>query len=86
MHAPDTTHAEFEELASGESNGIAVQLLWARMEDSVVVAVSDHFAGAAFAIGVGDSSPMDVFNHPYAYAAVRRVPIGERAEAGLHAA
>jgi hypothetical protein len=63
------THTGFEELASRDSNGIAVSLLWHRGNKSVRVAVFDASTDSAFQLEVGNAAPLDVFNHPYAYAA-----------------
>jgi hypothetical protein len=71
-----------DELASRESNGIAVYLLWDRSKDLVVVTVIDRATDAAFSIEVDDASPMDVFHHPFAYAAFRNVST-ERRELSL---
>jgi hypothetical protein len=62
-----------EELADRESNGIRVSLIWNRDDDSVRVFVYDASTDSAFQLEVGEASPLDVFNHPFAYAAFRRV-------------
>ena len=59
----------FEELAFRASNGIEVALLWKKEENEVSVAVNDASTGDAFEIPVGAHSALDVFHHPYAYAA-----------------
>ena len=61
----------FEELAYRENDGIEVSLLWNRASDSVTVFVSDTKSGDTFELAVGTDSPLEVFNHPYAYAAAR---------------
>jgi hypothetical protein len=62
------------ELHTRESNGIHVRLLWCERDGRVSVAVNDARTGEAFAIEVRDGeSAMDVFHHPFAYAAWRRV-------------
>jgi hypothetical protein len=66
------THTEtYEELASRESNGIRVSLMWSRAGNDVKVAVYDAATDSAFELEVGTASPLDVFNHPFAYAAFR---------------
>jgi hypothetical protein len=63
------------ELHSRTNDGIHVRLLWHQPEDRVVVAVDDAKTGDSFIVGVqSNESPMDVFHHPYAYAAWRRIP------------
>jgi hypothetical protein len=64
----DTTG--MRELASRIADGIHVRLLWSSHDDRVVVSVDDAKTGDAFAIDVpaGDRA-LEVFHHPYAYAA-----------------
>ena len=63
------------ELHSRTNDGIHVRLLWHRPDDRVVVAVDDAKTGDSFVVGVrSDESAMDVFHHPYAYAAWHRIP------------
>jgi hypothetical protein len=67
---------QYEELATRESNGIHVQLLWNRADDDLKVAVYDASTDSAFELAVLDASPLDVFDHPFAYAAFRGVDFG----------
>jgi hypothetical protein len=62
------------ELDRRHSDGIHVRLLWSREDDRVAVAVADTKTGAAFVVEIrrGDSA-LDVFHHPYAYAAWQRI-------------
>ena len=63
------------ELDSRTNDGIHVRLLWHATDDGVVVAVDDAKTGDSFVVHVqSDESPMDVFQHPYAYAAWYRIP------------
>jgi hypothetical protein len=73
MTATTHTSTRFEELMSREANGISVSLLWNRHEDSVVVCVFDASTDTSFELDVEDARPLDVFNHPYAYAAFRGI-------------
>jgi hypothetical protein len=58
------------ELNSRTNDGIQVRLLWCEIEDRVTVAVDDVKTGQAFTVDVRtDQRAMDVFNHPFAYAA-----------------
>jgi hypothetical protein len=58
------------ELHSRINDGIRVRLLWRKHDDRVVVAVDDAKTGDAFVLDVrSGESAMDVFHHPYAYAA-----------------
>ena len=67
------------ELDRRTSDGIEVQLLWCQNDGRVTVAVTDTKTGEAFELPVRDGeSALEVFHHPYAYAARpqhRRVPI-----------
>jgi enolase len=62
------------ELDSRTNDGIHVRMLWSEHDGRVAVAVSDAKTGDAFAIEVraGDRA-LDVFHHPYAYAASRDI-------------
>ena len=58
------------ELHHRANDGIAVRLLWDRLDGRVVVAVDDAKKGESFVVGVREhDNPLDVFHHPYAYAA-----------------
>ena len=60
MHELDRPHAD----------GIHVRLLWHPSDDRVAVAVADTKAGDAFVIAVRNGErALEVFHHPYAYAA-----------------
>jgi hypothetical protein len=70
---PPAAH-QLRELDRRSNHGIDVALLWDERDNRVVVAVSDARAGTAFEIELraGDE-PLDVFHHPYAYAAWRGI-------------
>lgn len=58
------------ELHSRRSDGVHVQMLWCQQSGRVFVIVADEKKGDTFAIEVPDGEkPLEVFNHPYAYAA-----------------
>jgi hypothetical protein len=58
------------ELDSRTSDGIHVRLLWDPIDDGVSVAVNDAKTGEAFEVPVPDRrQAIEVFLHPYAYAA-----------------
>ena len=60
------------ELDSRTNDGIHVRLLWHPHDARLSVAVHDTKTGEAFALPVPDGGlALDVFHHPYAYAAVR---------------
>ena len=67
--ASTTSHRE---LNHRHNDGIDVWLMWDPGTDSVHVRVRDAKAGSAFEIPVtAPHAAMDVFHHPYAYAAHR---------------
>ena len=57
------------ELASRESDGVLVQLLWHPEDDAVTVSVNDSRAGHRFELVVDRRRALDAFYHPFAYAA-----------------
>lgn len=72
------------ELDHRSNDGIDVWLLWSTPNDHIIVSVADAKTGECFELDVRDGdSPMDVFRHPYAYAAWQgidtRSPVGARA-------
>ena len=58
------------ELDHRSSNGIDVFLLWCPADDTLAVVVSDESADS-FELVVSPHEALDVFDHPYAYAAYR---------------
>lgn len=57
------------ELDRRQSDGIDVRLRWNQTDDLVVVAVFDAKTGDAFELRAAPHQALDVFHHPYAYAA-----------------
>lgn len=69
-----TAHTAVRELAHRSTDGLEVTLRWHSETNVVSVAVSDAKSGEEFDLVVGDGeNALDVFHHPYAYAATRRV-------------
>jgi hypothetical protein len=65
---------QYRELDHRTNDGIDVWLLWNHPADEVVVAVFDAKSGEAFEIPVRDRErALDVFHHPFAYAAHYRI-------------
>jgi hypothetical protein len=58
-----------QELAVRAGNGIEVSLLWTRHEDRLTVLVWDEREGESFTLAARRDNALDVFYHPYAYAA-----------------
>jgi carotenoid cleavage dioxygenase-like enzyme len=64
------------ELAERETDGILVTLLWESDTDGLSVTVHDGRTGEEFAVAASAYNAMDVFHHPFAYAAQRgRLPV-----------
>jgi hypothetical protein len=58
------------ELDQRSHDGIDVRLLWRKRDNQVLVAVADRKTGDQFEIAVrAGQRALDVFHHPYAYAA-----------------
>jgi hypothetical protein len=58
------------ELDRRTGDGIEVRLLWCQNDSRVTVAVTDTKTGEAFELPVREGErPLEVFHHPYAYAA-----------------
>jgi hypothetical protein len=57
------------ELAHRSSDGIDVALLWSRTTGRLLVAVADQRDGTTFTVDAPREKALDVFNHPFAYAA-----------------
>jgi hypothetical protein len=58
------------ELDSRSGDGIDVRLLWCQTDGHVTVAVTDRKSGEAFEVPVREGERvLEVFHHPYAYAA-----------------
>jgi hypothetical protein len=60
------------ELDHRNANGIDVTLSWCSVRNTLFVTVVDE-AGDSFELEVGAHEALDVFHHPYAYAAFRSV-------------
>jgi len=60
-----------------ETDGLEVELLWDERNNLVRVAVLDAKTGDSFELVLSDcDNALDVFHHPYAYAAHRGVDYG----------
>ena len=69
-----TTWHDRRDLAHRAVDGLEVSLLWCDRTGTVSVAVWDTKSGDAFELVVGEGErALDVFHHPYAYAAFRGV-------------
>jgi hypothetical protein len=64
----------YRELAYRANDGVEVVLFWQQNTDHLTVAVSDDRSGTYFELAAARDQALDVFNHPYAHAAVRGLP------------
>lgn len=71
------------ELARRTSGAVEIALVWHMVTDNLSVSVKDASKGTAFQLAVDAAEAMDVFHHPYAYAASRGVEFGQRERAEL---
>lgn len=66
------TTTDIRELDHRTADGVEVALLWHASRDFLSVVVSDTRAGEAFELVLDErDDALDVFHHPYAYAAYR---------------
>jgi hypothetical protein len=73
-HHPDHGPARVV-LAVRRNAGIQVTLLWAADTDAVAVRVRNHETDDRFELAVEPgTNALDVYEHPYAYAARRGIP------------
>jgi hypothetical protein len=69
MAGTSATQEPYRELAHRTNDGVEVVLLWHQPSDELIVTVSDERNGAYFELPAEPRRALDVFNHPYAYAA-----------------
>jgi hypothetical protein len=63
------TDSTLTELNHRSADGIEVSLLWSRGTNSLTVAVEDSRSGISFEVPAPAERALDVFEHPFAYAA-----------------
>jgi hypothetical protein len=67
--SPETL-TTLRELHSRITDGLQVRLLWCQANGRLFVAVNDFTTGEAFSVEVPKGKrPLEVFTHPFAYAA-----------------
>lgn len=69
MASTKATQELYRELAHRENDGVEVVLFWHQPTNELTVTVSDERNGAYFELSAQPHRALDVFNHPYAYAA-----------------
>jgi hypothetical protein len=73
MATTTTVNGSLRELAHRENDGVEVTLYWNQRSDALVVSVLDARTGDFFELEAPRESALDVFYHPYWYAASRGV-------------
>jgi hypothetical protein len=63
--------ATYTELAQRTGDSVAVSLLWRREDNRLKVTVSYTTTGEEFELDAHPENALDVFYHPFAYAAFR---------------
>lgn len=72
------------ELDHRTSDRIDVWLLWRESDNQVLVSVADEKTGDMFTIELREGErPLDVFHHPYAYAAFHGIDVSAPPERRL---
>ena len=82
----DTAHVaidDWRELASRDSDGLEVSLLWSKATDRVKVTVADSRLDESFELDVAGADALAAFHHPFAYAADRGIGFGDGARESL---
>jgi hypothetical protein len=74
MALTEATHHAFRELAHRANDGVDVVLFWQDGTNELTVRVSDGRSGAHFELAADPREALDVFYHPYSYAAFMGVP------------
>jgi hypothetical protein len=63
-----TTSNGLKELASRETDGLVVSLLWSDVDNSVKVVVADTKLLQRFELAVASDCALDAYHHPFLYA------------------
>ena len=78
-----TAYPGTRELAFRSNDGMDVALLWHTANDLLSVVVADSRTDERFELVLDHDDPaMDVFHHPFAYAARRGLELGDRTRHG----
>jgi hypothetical protein len=66
------------ELAHRSDEGLEVSLLWKETTAELIVTVLDARSGELLEVAAQPENALEVFNHPYAYPALRRFECPKR--------
>ena len=84
LNSAPVTIADWRELASRESDGLAVSLLWSKSADRVKVVVDDAKLDEQFELDVAGAEALAAFHHPFAYAAAEGVSFCDAVGESIH--
>ena len=72
--SPITTDtSQWKELATRDSDGLTVSLVWSPATDAVKVTVADSRLDHEFELHVDGADALSAFHHPFAFAAVEGI-------------
>jgi hypothetical protein len=74
VEASPNTYSSSRELAYRETDGLEVTLFWNEGNGRLAVAVLDTRTRKYFEVEAARDKALDVFYHPYSYAAARNAP------------
>src|SRR6185312_4771735 len=74
METTDQRRRPYRELAHRVTDGLEVVLSWHQVTNELIVSVADERTGAHYEVAAAPNKALDVFNHPYAYAASMGLP------------
>ena len=89
MNASQTTSAtpaansDWRELASRDTDGLEISLLWSKSADRVKVIVADSRLEDEFQLDVAGADALAAFYHPFAFAAGQGLCFGDATDDSL---
>jgi hypothetical protein len=66
----------FTELAQRAGDGIVVSLMWSRTDNALRVSIANTQTGEEFELDAHPDNALDIYYHPFAYAAHRGLDYG----------
>jgi hypothetical protein len=66
----------FTELAQREGDGLVVSLMWNRADNALRVSIANAETGEEFELDAHPDNALDIYYHPFAYAAYRGLDYG----------
>ena len=80
MPGAPINHQPLRELARRSNDGVEVTLLWGKADNRLLILVVNTCSLEAFGLEAEPAAALDVFDHPFAYAAFRGIDYGVGAE------